>query len=344
MTEKKTIKPPENKKPGFQLTDELRKKLKNTIPVDEWAGVEPTKKDMGLVTLTLDKGVKTTLVGTVYGLDFEIEDDGYKVKLFFDYYNRRLKVLDYEAEEFSSMLRRLAYLAEANKFDKIFVKTTPQDFQNFLAHGYMMEGVLKYFFKGGDAYVLSRFSSKNRIMSDVLLEEAQLVEKIVYGSPGKEPKPLDPKIKIIKATKNHISDLVSIYRTTFETYPSPLTNPDYVKSSMDRDVIYRLAFYEDTAIAAASAEIDPKNANAEMTDCATIPEAQGQGIMQHLLVALEEDVKEMKLLSVYTLARAISYGMNCAFFRLGYEFSGRLINNCDIFGRFEDMNIWVKKL
>jgi putative beta-lysine N-acetyltransferase len=208
----------------------------------------------------------------------------------------------------------------------------------------MMEGVLKYFFKGGDAYVLSRFSSKNRIMSDVLLEEAQLVEKIVYGSPGKEPKPLDPKIKIIKATKNHISDLVSIYRTTFETYPSPLTNPDYVKSSMDRDVIYRLAFYEDTAIAAASAEIDPKNANAEMTDCATIPEAQGQGIMQHLLVALEEDVKEMKLLSVYTLARAISYGMNCAFFRLGYEFSGRLINNCDIFGRFEDMNIWVKKL
>ncbi|HCP15639.1 MAG TPA: putative beta-lysine N-acetyltransferase, partial [Peptococcaceae bacterium] len=27
-----------------------------------------------------------------------------------------------------------------------------------------------------------------------------------------------------------------------------------------------------------------------------------------------------------------------------YEYSGRLVNNCDICGGFEDMNIWVKRL
>ncbi len=36
--------------------------------------------------------------------------------------------------------------------------------------------------------------------------------------------------------------------------------------------------------------------------------------------------------------------MNNVFHRLGYEFNGRLVNNCDIFGAYEDMNIWVKDL
>ena len=40
---------------------------KSTMPTpvaDEWSGLHPTQKDMGLIQLTLDKGVKTTVVGT----------------------------------------------------------------------------------------------------------------------------------------------------------------------------------------------------------------------------------------------------------------------------------------
>jgi len=36
--------------------------------------------------------------------------------------------------------------------------------------------------------------------------------------------------------------------------------------------------------------------------------------------------------------------MNRVFYNLGYEFMGRLVNNCDIQGAFEDMNIWVRSL
>ncbi len=36
----------------------------------------PTTKEMGLVRLTLDRGVKTTAIGQLYGLDFEIEGKG----------------------------------------------------------------------------------------------------------------------------------------------------------------------------------------------------------------------------------------------------------------------------
>ncbi|MCO4781456.1 MAG: putative beta-lysine N-acetyltransferase [Candidatus Cloacimonetes bacterium] len=314
------------------------------ILTDEWSGLEPTKKKMGLVQLTLDKGVKTTVVGTIYGLDFEIETDDYFVKLFFDYYNKRLKVLDYTAKNYHLLIKKLAYLAEANDFDKIFVKAIPNDFQQWLSHGYMMEGILKYFFEGKDAYVLSYFRTDKRIQSKNLMAEAKLIEELLYNTKPKKIRPLDPKLEIRLGTKENISDLITIYRSVFDTYPSPLTNPDYIKSTMDRNVIFRLAYLDDVAIAAASAEIDFKNSNAELTDCATTPEAQGKGVMQHLLIQLENDLREKKIKTGYTMARAMSFGMNCSFMRLGYEFSGRLINNCDIFGQFEDINIWVKKL
>ncbi len=319
--------------------------LEDGEPVsDEWSGLEPTDKEMGLVQFTLDKGVKTTVVGTVYGLDFEIEGEGYKVKVFFDYYNKRLKIVDFDADDYSQMIQRLAWLAEANHFDKIFVKARKEDFQKFLSHGYMMEGVLRYYFEGEDAYVLSRFSSDERVSSSDLLQEARLIENLIYHSEPGHIRPLDPHIEIIRATDEHIPLLAAIYRSVFETYPSPLTNPDYIKSTMDRNLIYRLAMKNETALAAASADMDRKHKNAEMTDCATVPEAQGKGLMQHLLTHLENDLREEGVMTAYTLARGMSVGMNRSFFKLGYEFSGRLVNNCDIFGQFEDMNIWVKRL
>jgi len=310
---------------------------------DEWAGYSPTEKDMGLVQLTLDKGVTTTVVGTVYGLDFKIKGEGYQVNVFFDYYNKRLKIINYEAADYTSMIRRLAWLAEANDFDKIFLKARQEDFQIFLSHGYMMEGILRYYFRGQDAYILSRFSSTLRARSDHLLEEAKLIEKLIYHSEKQKKHTLPKNVTIVKATEEHIPLLVHIYRSVFETYPSPLTNPDYIKSTMGH-VVYRMALENGRPLAAASADINRHVSAAEMTDCATVPEAQGKGLMQHILMNLEQDLHTEKIMTAYSLARALSVGMNRSFFRLNYEFSGRLINNCDIFGQFEDMNIWVKKL
>lgn len=323
---------------------EISQAQEPTTPVDEWGGLEPTDKKMGLVPLVLDKGVKTTAVGTIYGLDFEIEDDFYTVNVFFDYYNRRLKILHYEAKDYAKMFARLSYLAEANNFDKIFVKANPSDFQRWLSHGYTLEGVLKYFFKGNDAYILSRFTTTERLFSENLIRESELIEKLIYDTPRKKAKNLDKRIKITKASTTNIPELVRIYREVFATYPSPLTNADYINAVMSKNVLFRMAHLDGSAVAAASAEIDFKNSNAELTDCATMSEAQGKGLMQHILMRLEEDLSSQGIMTAYTLSRAQSYGMNCAFYRLGYEFSGRLVNNCDIFGQFEDMNIWVKKL
>jgi len=314
------------------------------IVSDEWTSLKPTEKDMGLVHFNLDKGVSTTVIGTVYGLDFQISVKGCTVNVFFDYYNKRLKVLDYQATDFSALTKRLLWLALHNNFDKIFFKARKKDFQKFLSHGYVLEGVLRYYFNGEDAYVLSRFSSKKRAISSSLMEESELIEELIFNTEKKTLKKMYPGVKIVTADYKHIPQFTFIYRNIFATYPSPLTNPDYIKSTMDRNVLYKMAVLNGDALAVASAEINDKYSNAEMTDCATIPKAQGKGLMQHILSALEKDLKKRKISTAYTLSRAKSVSMNRVFFRLGYEYSGRLINNCDILGSYEDMNIGVKRV
>ena len=45
---------------------------------------------------------------------------------------------------------------------------------------------------------------------------------------------------------------------------------------------------------------------------------------------------------LYTLARADEVGMNCVFAKLGYAYTGRLVNNCRMPNGWESMNIWCK--
>lgn len=311
----------------------------------EWAVTEPTDKDMGLVRLTLDKGVKTTVIGQLYGLDFEIEGDGFSVRVFFDNYNRRLKVVDYSATDYAALCDRLIWLAGANNYDKIFIKARRDDWQEFLCLGFILEGILKYYYAGNDAYVLSRFSSLERALSNRLISETTLIEKLMRTPVENSPNPLGDDLSVIACQEEHIPSLVSLYRSVFKTYPSPLTHPDYIQQTMRRNIIYR-AVVDSTGkiISAASAEVDSKHSNAEVTDCATVPEHRGGGLMHHLIRALEDDLRTMGIKTAYSLARAQSQGMNRVFRRLGYEYSGRLVNNCDIYGQFEDMNIWAKLL
>jgi putative beta-lysine N-acetyltransferase len=300
---------------------------------------------MGVVKLTLDKGVTTTAIGHVYGLDFEIEDDGYRVQIFFDYYNRRLKIVDYEATDYRAMVKRMNWLAKANGFDKIFLKATKDDWQVFLTFGYVLEGIMRHCFQGEDAFVMSKFRTLARISSPHLIEESDLIERLMAKPRDSDLPPLPEGYRMELARTEHIPGLVTLYRRVFETYPSPLTHPDFIHHTMCRNILYRVILNPDgDVVSAASADMDAKHSNAELTDCATLDSERGKGLMLHLLRRLEDDLRERKVVTGYTLARAMSLGMNRVFYRLGYEYSGRLVNNCDIYGSFEDLNIWVKRL
>ena len=97
-------------------------------------------------------------------------------------------------------------------------------------------------------------------------------------------------------------------------------------------------------MSAASAEINHFYHNAEMTDCATLPEYRQFGLLKQLILKFEEELLAQRVYCVYSIARALSFGMNAALHQLGYEYRGRLANNCYIFDELEDMNMWVKQI
>lgn len=300
---------------------------------------------LGRVQLVLGEGQTTDVLGICYGLEHVVSAPGYRVKLFLDCYNRRLKVLDYRATDYAAMVAKLHFLAEANRFDKIWVKADQRDWEQFLRFGYVLEGLLKYANRGRTAYMMSKFRSQQRLHSRELMKETLLIEEILGRTRRETPRPLPAGYSLDFARESDVDGMLALYRRVFRTYPSPLTYREYLTAVLHRDALFRVIRDKSgQVVSVASAELDKAHKSAELTDCATHPSERGKGLMSVILDALENDLRKAGYVCAFTMARARSYGMNAAFHALGYEFNGRMINNCDIYGAFEDMNLWVKDL
>jgi putative beta-lysine N-acetyltransferase len=138
--------------------------------------------------------------------------------------------------------------------------------------------------------------------------------------------------------------VADLLRRTFPDYPSPLDDAHVHLLIAEGSSRFGLILAPDGSPAAtASAEIDPVHRSAEMTDCATEPAHRGRGLMAVLLRRIEEEVlRATGIRDLYTLARADEVGMNCVFAKLGYEFTGRLVNNCRMPNGWESMNVWCR--
>ncbi len=303
-----------------------------------------SRSEMGKVTLYLEPGKELTFVGLVYGVEHTVSGPDFSATIFLDHYNQRIRILDYTGPNYSEMILSIRRLAEANAFDKIICYAKTNDWQQFLQHGYVLEAVLKYYFAGEDAYVVSKFRSQARVTSGSLLEEILLIEDIMSRPFETTSRSLPEGYDLRLARPDDIPHLTKLYRTIFESYPSPLMHEDYMRTVFEKESVFAVITREDTIIAAASAELRPKKLTAELTDCATVKSERGKGLMSLILSFLENELRSRDYRSAYTLARSRSFGMNQVFYGLEYEFLGRLVNNCDIYGAYEDMNLWVKKL
>ena len=150
---------------------------------------------------------------------------------------------------------------------------------------------------------------------------------------------------MMMARPDDAGELAALYGEVFASYPFPITDPEYLVATMESHVVYRIVRdTDDAVVAAASAETDPEHRNAEMTDFATLPDQRGLGLAQHILAALESDMAERGICNLYTIARARSAGMNRVFYNRSYGWTGTLVNNCHIAGRFEDMHVWCREM
>lgn len=270
------------------------------------------------------------------------DHEGNILAAYIDLTNKRIKVLNYRIQDWQKAVSWLDRAAGQHQLGKILFNIRRSENHVLENFGYILEGVIPAFFRGEDALCYSRFTDFDRSKSQYYETEEEILTKIKNEQHRAETKELPAGLKVNKIGHEQAGDLVALYRKIFSTYPSPLLNPDYVRKVMNTHVSFWGAFNSDTVISAASAEMDLPNCNAEITDCATLPEYRGQGLLSHLIIILEKEMQAREIGSLYSLARAGSYGMNAALYRLGYEYKGRFINNCHIGGRFEDMNLWTK--
>lgn len=267
----------------------------------------------------------------------------YSAQLCVDFFNKRLRVDDYRGNV-DSLCVRICELAGEHALTKVFIKARENDWQCYLSKGYMLEGIYKGYFKGDDAYCMALYFDLERRTSDYWMEEDRILNEVLR-LPLKADRPEAPEqFSLRRACEKDAERLAGLYNEIFQTYPTPMTDPSYIKKVMAEGTIFYLIEQAHRPISAASAEINEIYANAEITDCATLPTFRKHGLMGQLIHALEDELLSRNIRCAYSLARALSFGMNAVLAQMGYRYYGRLTKNCDIYDKFEDMNLWVKML
>ncbi|MFC5648664.1 putative beta-lysine N-acetyltransferase [Paenibacillus solisilvae] len=267
----------------------------------------------------------------------------YQITYCLDFFNKRLRVDDYQGNV-DAICKRTAEIAQTHALTKIFIKSRENDWQAFLSKGCMLEGIYKGYFRGSDAYCMAIYTDLERRTSDYWMEEDRILNQVL-ALPLRPERPAEPENCTLRIARTEdAGQLSALYGQIFQTYPTPMNDPLYVEQTIREGTIYYLLESPVQLISAASAEINTIYCNAEMTDCATLPAYRNQGHMRLLMHALEEDLISRNITCAYSLSRALSVGMNAVFFQMGYRYYGRLTKNCDIYDKFEDMNLWVKSL
>jgi beta-lysine N6-acetyltransferase len=259
--------------------------------------------------------------------------------------NDRIYLMKLHSGDLPGLVDDMAKLARERSYSKIFAKVPLSEAEPFAERGYRREAMVPRFFAGTESCAfMSLFLKAERGVDPDAAMSLDIVELAKQKGRDAASDPGDPPYEILAAEPEHAEELGRLYREVFDSYPFPIHDPGYLRETMDDHVRYFCALDGGSIVAASSAEMDREERNVEMTDFATLPGRRGGGIAVHLLRRMEEEMRRLGMLTAYTIARSASPGMNITFARCGYAFGGRLVNNTDISGRIESMNVWHKTL
>jgi putative beta-lysine N-acetyltransferase len=268
--------------------------------------------------------------------------------------NGRAYLMHLDPRDCPRIISRLERLAEDNGYTKIFAKVPDSAQEDFKAAEYRVEAVVPGFFNGNeDGLFMGRYLADwRKTPADAETLEDVLDTARSKAAPGPRTVSSRPNLptgwELRRLGRRHTSDMAALYAEVFRSYPFPIHDPAYLRETMESHVRYYGAFTAGRLVALCSAELDTSGGSAEMTDFATVPEFRGLGLARHLLQAMEQDLRSnndaLGLSTLFTIARAASYGMNITFARAGYAYAGTLPNNTNIAGGLESMNVWHRPL
>lgn len=260
--------------------------------------------------------------------------------------NSRVYLMDIADAHPDTLVESLASLADENGYGKIFAKIPKSKADAFMKAGYGVEASAYGLYGGTErGLFLSKYLKAER-ENEGSLYTYQDVLSLAYGKEEKELPALEEGETVRLCTLEDIPTMADLYKGVFDSYPFPIDKPSFLKTAMLGDTIFAGVEKAGAIVALASAECDLSEGHqyAEMTDFATDEDHRGNGYALHLLSFLEIQAKEKGVQTAFTIARAISEGINITFSKAGYTYGGRLKNNTDISGTIESMNVWYKPL
>ncbi len=274
-------------------------------------------------------------------IEKNIQKEGYRLHLTVDPFNKRVRVEDYLGH-FESCMREALSAAKEISAEKLIFKARKEDSAALLEHGFVFEALIRRFYLGSDCFFWAKYFRDERRASSRWVKEDDLLVSVKKVQVGMIKEKVPSSYILRKVEKGDAEKLAQLYKKVFQVYPTPMNQPDYIRKCMEKGTVFFVYMHKGEIVSAASAEIDSFYRNAEITDCATLPEHRQFGLMKHVITELEQYLTSHGIFCLYSIARALSFGMNAALHQLGFQYAGRLANNCNIFDKLEDMNMWVK--
>ncbi|MDX9745667.1 MAG: putative beta-lysine N-acetyltransferase [Syntrophales bacterium] len=260
--------------------------------------------------------------------------------------NDRVYIMKIGSSDPKKLIEKVEVLAVDEGYSKVFAKVPATLARLFIDAGYEKEACVSGYFRGREsALFLGKYLQKFRKKEDCRDELDRIADLAIKRYHAGNPVCQTGLPFRIRPCNRTDAPLMSrLYARVFQSYPFPIDYPEYLIQTMENDVDYFGVEVHGNLVALSSAEMDRNEENVEMTDFATLPEWEGNGLAFNLLLAMEKEVRAKGIRTAYTIARAASVGMNITFARGGYCFGGRLINNTNISGHIESMNVWFKSL
>ncbi len=262
----------------------------------------------------------------------------------------RVYLMRLDPADCPGIVAELDRLAAEQGYSKIFAKVPESLVAPFHQAGYVTEALAPGFFPrpGGqgreNGHFLGRFTAPWRAEEgDPARVLAVLRAATVKGRAARHAEHAPWGMDFERLGPEDAPTMAALYASVFVTYPFPIHDAAYIRTSMSHVIYYGLRDKE-KLVALGSCETDAPLGLVEMTDFAIAPGARGAGIAQRLLAHMEREMHDLGLHMAYTIARAGSFGMNVSFARRRFAYAGTLIRNTNISGSLESMNVWFKAL
>lgn len=262
--------------------------------------------------------------------------------------NDRIYLMHLEKSDLPYIIDELDNLSQVQNYSKIFAKVQRSECPSFLEKGYVSEAIIPGFFRGLEECVfMSKYFDPKRGLEIDRKLNSRVLSTAISKRNSKATSAMASSCKDFSfrlALPEDAFQMANLYSNVFDSYPFPVFDPEYIKSTMAENIVYFCLWKDDELAGVSSCEMDVDNLNVEMTDFAVLPKYRGKNISLSLLYQMDIQMKQRGIKTAYTIARANSFGMNITFSKCGYTFAGRLVKNTQIGGTIEDMNVWYKQL